>query len=211
LTDDNEELSEEEVAEAITNYVIAKLNEGKSTEEVISDFARDFGLSVEDARTAITPLIAQLRENAADETVTAPKLAGAAAGGMTAAALGGWIWAKIAIATGYEVGYIALGVGFIVGIAVAIVSGGMRGPLTQLVGVVCACTGILLGKWWTILDNPQVQMLVDAGFIDFVGFATNFTEFVSPIDYLWFGLAGCITFSMLGRSGLDLSKQNRFS
>ena len=211
MTDDGEELSEEEAAEAITNYVIAKLNEGKSTEEVVNDFAADFNLSIEDARSALAPLIVQLRENASGETVTAPKLIGAAVGGMLAAGLSGWVWAKIAIATGYEVGYIALGVGFVVGMAIAIIGGGIRGPLPQLIGVVCACTGILLGKWWTALDNPEVQMLVNAGVIDFMGFAANFTEFVAPIDYLWFGLAGYITFSMLGRSGLDLAKQNRFS
>lgn len=64
---------------------------------------------------------------------------------IIAAVAGGAVWAGIVVATGYEVGYVAIGIGLLVGLVVAI---GARGQ-SEGVGVLAAgvaVVGLLVGK-----------------------------------------------------------------
>src|SRR3989344_8188676 len=47
-----------------------------------------------------------------------PNFVGALIGGLIGAIIGGSIWYGIAVVTGYEIGYVALGLGYLVGFGV---------------------------------------------------------------------------------------------
>jgi len=68
-------------------------------------------------------------------------------GGLVGATIGGAIWAAVVYFTEYEIGYIAIAVGFLAGLFAVLFSGGRRGIPIQLVAVLTALLGILVGKY----------------------------------------------------------------
>jgi hypothetical protein len=76
-------------------------------------------------------------------------LAGLAAGAV-AALVGAVLWAVITNATGYQIGFMAIGVGFIVGYAVRIVGKGMDQAF-GIGGAVLALLGCVVGNVLAIL------------------------------------------------------------
>jgi hypothetical protein len=71
----------------------------------------------------------------------------AALAGLGAAVVGGVAWGLIVKWTDYEIGFAAWGIGFIVGTAVVLGAQGKRGAPFQLLAVVLALVGIVLGKY----------------------------------------------------------------
>jgi hypothetical protein len=89
----------------------------------------------------------------------------AAAAGLAAAIVGGVVWALIVRWTEYEIGFVAWGIGFLVGTAVAFGAGGARGVPLQVLAVVLALAGIVIGKYlsfvWVIQDElPGIDLPV---------------------------------------------------
>ena len=68
--------------------------------------------------------------------------------GIVSALVGAVIWAVVTVATGYQIGWMAVGVGFLVGIAV-MVAGQGEGGLFGTIGAVCALLGCVLGNLFT--------------------------------------------------------------
>lgn len=66
-------------------------------------------------------------------------------GGIVAAVVGGAIWAGIAIATDFEIGYVAIGIGALAGFAVAALGKNGSASLGMIAGA-CALLGLLAGK-----------------------------------------------------------------
>lgn len=112
--------------------------------------------------------------------------------GFIAALVGAGVWAGVTIATGYQIGWIAVGVGFLVGIAVR--AGGKGLDATYgVVGAVMALIGCALGNLFTIawfvsgefdtsvvdiMNQLNVEMVVEL-------MKATFT----PMDLLFYGLA----------------------
>ena len=67
--------------------------------------------------------------------------------GLVAAIVGGVIWGLIVRWTEYEVGFVAWGIGFIVGTAVVFGARNLRGLPYQLIAVILALLGIAIGKY----------------------------------------------------------------
>ena len=98
-----------------------------------------------------------------------PNLALAVIAGVVAAIIGGIAWAAVTVTTEYQIGYMAIGVGFLVGFAVRLGHG--RTPAFGLIGAVLALAGCLLGN-----------------FLSMVGFVTksenlDYLKTLSAIDY----------------------------
>lgn len=72
-------------------------------------------------------------------------LFGAIAAGVVAAFLGGGLWAAIVVVTHYEVGWVAWGVGALVGIAMARMTSA-RGRHVAMLGALLAGLGLVTGK-----------------------------------------------------------------
>ncbi|MEK7449441.1 MAG: hypothetical protein AAB019_08155 [Planctomycetota bacterium] len=68
-------------------------------------------------------------------------------GGGLAAIVAAVIWAGLVILTGYEVGYVAIGVGALAGYGVYLAAGRKRGVTLQIIAAVVGITGILIGKY----------------------------------------------------------------
>jgi hypothetical protein len=70
--------------------------------------------------------------------------------GLVAAIAGAAIWAAITVATGYQIGFMAIGVGFLVGYAVRVAGKG-RGQRFAIAGAVLALAGCVLGNLLTVV------------------------------------------------------------
>ena len=71
----------------------------------------------------------------------------AIAAGLVAAIVGGIVWGLIVKISDYEVGFVAWGIGFVAGTAVVFATRGGKGRRLQVIAVVSALVGILLGKY----------------------------------------------------------------
>ncbi len=83
-------------------------------------------------------------QNAKAPGNTASRFLGAAALGTVAAAIGCALWMLVTELTGYQIGLIAIVVGYIVGIAVHVGSRRVGGPVYQLLAVFLTYTAIVM-------------------------------------------------------------------
>jgi len=84
----------------------------------------------------------------------------ALAGGVVSALLGAAIWAIVTDATGYQIGWMAVAVGFLVGFAVRYLGKGIERPF-QYVGAVCALLGCVLGNYFAVAGSVAQDMHID--------------------------------------------------
>ena len=82
----------------------------------------------------------------------------AALAGLVAAIVGAVIWGLIVRWTDYEVGFVAWGIGFIVGTAVVLGAQGARGVPLQVIAVVLAAVGVVLGKYLAFVWIGQDEL-----------------------------------------------------
>jgi hypothetical protein len=117
------------------------------------------------------------------------------AAGLGAALVGGAAWGLIVKITGYEVGVIAWGIGFVAGTAVVFATRGAKGPELQAIAIASALVGILLGKYLSFAFDVQDQA-EELGFTIglfssemFRIFRENLGDAFGLFDLLWVGLA----------------------
>lgn len=114
-----------------------------------------------------------------------------AMGGLAALA-GAVIWALITVLTGYQIGFMAIGVGLLVGFAVRISGNGID-PIFGYLGAGLALLGCLLGNVFTIYGT--LAQMMEINFFEAFGsfplseIPTLIAETFSPIDLLFYGLA----------------------
>lgn len=78
-------------------------------------------------------------------------------GAVIGGAIGATVWAAISYFTGYEIGYVAIGVGFVTGLGAVIGSGGDGNAWSGLVAVVVALMSIVAGK--AIVNQIYIDQL----------------------------------------------------
>jgi hypothetical protein len=117
----------------------------------------------------------------------------AALAGLAAAVVGGIVWALIVRWTEYEIGFVAWGIGFLVGTAVVFGAREARGIPLQVLAVVLALVGIVIGKYlsfvWVIQDElPGLNLPVfSTDTMDIWWDARS--DIWGGWDLLWVGLA----------------------
>jgi vacuolar-type H+-ATPase subunit I/STV1 len=114
------------------------------------------------------------------------------AGGTAAAIVGAIVWAIITVATGYQIGWIAMGVGFIVGYSVRYLGKGMD-PIFGIMGGALALFGCLLGNFFSLIGitanqegMPYLDLLSN---IDYSLIPEIMIDTFSPMDLLFYGIA----------------------
>ena len=115
-------------------------------------------------------------------------------GGLVAAVVGAGIWAAITVMTGYQIGWMAVGVGFLVGYAVRTMGKGIIGTF-GFIGAGCALIGCLLGNVLSTAGFISMQEAIP--FMDVVLSVLSQPAFMidiliatfSPIDLLFYGIA----------------------
>ena len=119
----------------------------------------------------------------------------ALAAGLVAALVGGIVWGLIVKISDYEVGIVAWGIGFIAGTAVVLATRGAKGQRLQVIAVVSALLGILLGKYlsFAFVVQEDAESFGDSiGLVSgdmFSLFRENLDVVFSFFDLLWVGLA----------------------
>ncbi|HEX8312044.1 MAG TPA: hypothetical protein VF614_12045 [Chthoniobacteraceae bacterium] len=112
--------------------------------------------------------------------------------GVTAAVVGGGLWAAITLMTNYQIGWMAVGVGFLVGYAVRMAGKGVT-PIYGVIGAVCALLGCLLGNFFTATELIAQHLSVSE-----MEVISNMTpelvfemmkETFSGMDLLFYGIA----------------------
>lgn len=123
---------------------------------------------------------------------THQNLVGGAVAGLVAAAVGAAVWAGVTIGTGYQIGWMAVGIGFLVGLAVRTVGKGLD-PAFGIVGAVLALLGCGAGNLLAV-----VGMVAQAQSIAYMDVLSRLDVSVaerlmvatfSPMDLLFYGIA----------------------
>jgi hypothetical protein len=118
----------------------------------------------------------------------------AIAGGAVAALVGAAVWATVTIVVEYQIGWMAVGVGFLVGYAVRIAGKG-HGQKFAFAGAAFAFVGCVLGNLFTVIG--VIANHENVGFVSLLGrvmlrpgaVAGLMGETFSPMDLLFYGIA----------------------
>lgn len=138
----------------------------------------------------------QVQAEIADSQAGAGSIPMAVAGGAIGAAVGAAVWAGIGIGTEYEIGYVAVLVGFLAGVGVKTLTGGSHGTPLQLAAVLCAVGGLLAAKY--AIFAHEFTTVVREGFGMDLGYLAPetrdaFVEYSGDLfggfDLLWLALA----------------------
>jgi hypothetical protein len=112
--------------------------------------------------------------------------------GLIAAVAGAVVWAGVTVVTEYQIGWMAVGIGFLVGIAMRMMGKGID-QVFGIVGAVMALVGCLLGNVFTmawfiseqtgsslfsVLTQLEMRLVIDL-----------ITETFQVMDILFYGLA----------------------
>jgi len=192
--------STEDTLDRIRTFILKRMREG-ADRETIKLKLTERGTREEIADELVEREFAQAAQLAADvPPVTPGSLFPAIVGGGLAAAAGGIIWGLIAVTTGYEIGWIAWGVGLLAGTGVVMFAGGRKGLPLQLVAVFAAALGILIGKYFTFYSALKEYAAAELG-AEVVSelsmlspgviqiFGQSLGAMVSGFDALWLVLA----------------------
>src|SRR5215203_3770906 len=115
-------------------------------------------------------------------------------GGLIASLVGALLWAIITYATKYQIGFMAVGVGFLVGYAVNYFGKGITSAF-GVVGAVCSLFGCIFGNILTSIIAASLQegipflSILAAFFTNPTLIPTLLKETFSPIDLLFYGIA----------------------
>jgi len=114
------------------------------------------------------------------------------AAGMLASFVGAAIWTGITFATETQWGLLAVGIGFMVGLAVRTMGKGLE-PKFGVVGAVFSALAIVMGNFLTIVVFASAEY--DVGFfamlgsIDYAMMPSIMIETAHPMDLLFYGIA----------------------
>ncbi|MBS1506976.1 MAG: hypothetical protein JSS79_10030 [Bacteroidetes bacterium] len=114
------------------------------------------------------------------------------AGGAVAAVVGGVIWALVTVSSGYQIGWMAVGVGFLVGYSVRFLGKGID-KVFGVIGASLALFGCLLGNFFSIIGFAAKQesmgIFAILTSLDYSLVPDVMIEAFSPMDLLFYGIA----------------------
>lgn len=129
-------------------------------------------------------------------------------GALLGIILSGAIWGGIAIATDYEVGYVAIATGALTGFLVAVFAKRKVNAIHQLYAVIASLIGILLGKYIAI--SYAANDMFGLGYFDqevMTLFEDHIMNGLEPMNYLFFGLAVVIAWQVTKSTSVKAKQQ----
>ncbi len=113
-------------------------------------------------------------------------------GGAVAALVGAAVWAAVTVATKWQSGFVAIGIGFLVGYVVRRTGQGVDTSF-GIVGAVMALLGCVAGNYFTacafIAEYESIGFMEVLMAVDVQTAIEIMTERFSPMDLLFYGLA----------------------
>jgi len=200
--------------EDLNGTITEQLESGKSQGAVVRGLVLS-GMTESEANQAVERVSSQMKQTAGEEEFSSGALVPAILGGLLAALIGGAIWGGIAIWTGSEIGYVALGVGFLCGTGVVLITGGKKGAPLQAIAVVASLLGIAIGKYVDFFsvvkgitaeergaEAAATMSLFSVEMVQFFG--DSIPAMASGYDALWVVLAVYMAWSIPKASGLKI-------
>jgi len=200
--------------EDLNGTITEQLESGKSQGAVVRGLVQS-GMTESEANQAVERVLSQMKQTAGEEEFSSGALVPAILGGLLAALIGGAIWGGIAIWTGSEIGYVALGVGFLCGTGVVLITGGKKGAPLQAIAVVASLLGIAIGKYVDFFsvvkgitaeergaEAAATMSLFSVEMVQFFG--DSIPAMASGYDALWVVLAVYMAWSIPKASGLKI-------
>ena len=138
---------------------------------------------------------AQLEAEVAQGQASADVVPRAAAFGALGALIGAAVWAVVVIVTNYEIGYLAVLVGFLAGYGVKYGAGGQHGQQLQRAAIGCTLVGLIASKYFIyahFLSEAAAEEGVSLGYFSsatLTSFPGAIVSMLSPFDLLWLFLA----------------------
>lgn len=111
--------------------------------------------------------------------------------GLIAAVIGALLWAMVTVTTNFQIGFMAIAIGFLVGYAVRF----GRGTTTifGVVGAVLALLGCMLGNVFSLVGffarQENIGVLTALGAIDYAKIPSIIAASFRPMDLLFYGIA----------------------
>ncbi len=154
--------------------------------------------AVQERLDSTTPLAqeevhARLDEGVLHQLRMEQNLAKGGLAALAAGVLGAAIWAVITVATEYQIGFMALAIGAMVGFAMRFAGKGVD-QVFGIVGAFIAVASCFLGNFLSIIGFGMGEL--GTGFFetllifDYAYFFPVMAETFSPIDLLFYGIAG---------------------
>lgn len=132
------------------------------------------------------------REELIEELRSQQNFPFAVIGGVLAAVFGAILWAAITVATEYQIGYMAIAVGLIVGFTVRFFGAGVDMKF-GILGAILSLFGCLLGNLFSqigfIANAYSYAYLEVFSYLDFSSIIDVMVESFSPMDILFYGIA----------------------
>ena len=188
-----------ETLEKVRAFVIQQIKEG-ADQATAAHQLTTMGVEREAATRLVEAIYPHVLQTAKAEQLSPAALLPAAVGGLLAAVLGGTVWGGLVVWTGYEIGYVAWGVGVVSGMAVVLFAGGRKGMPLQALAVVSSLLGIAIGKYVTFyhllkeqvsdefgVEAAQLISIASSPVLSFFG--ENFSVLLGGFDILWVLLA----------------------
>jgi hypothetical protein len=114
------------------------------------------------------------------------------AGGAGAAIVGAAVWALVTVGTGYQIGWMAVGVGFLVGYSIRFFGKGLDNVF-GIIGGAFALVGCLLGNFFSLVGfaakSENIDVISILFTIDYSLVPDIMIEAFSPMDLLFYGIA----------------------
>ncbi len=219
-TPEEENNLEEDAVNQFYGFVAEQMRAGvdKST---ISKNLEKTGIDKDEAQRITTTVTEQITAIVDKEQITPVSLSLATMGGLAAALTGGAIWGALVIATDYEIGIVAWGIGLLSGYAVAYSAMGSRGVPMQVIATISSALGIITGKYFIFYHYFKQSVEAEYGsevadqffvfseeVINF--FVENITSMLGVYDLLWIALAIGTAWFIPKGSGIKLPMGYRY-
>lgn len=113
-------------------------------------------------------------------------------GGLIAALISGLIWAAITVSTQYQIGFMAVGVGLLVGFSIRFFGAGIDKKFGYL-GAVLSLLGCVIGNLFSqvglIAEDQSLEYFETLTYLNFGLIIEILAESFNPIDLLFYGIA----------------------
>ena len=186
----------------LQNYVATQIQNGVDQDTIVAELGKS-GVEETMARRLVETTQHQALNGTIQPDSGSSNVQSAILGGLVASLIAGFIWGGIILATGYELGIVAWGVGVAVGYGVLIFSKGECGFPQKVAAVGFSFFGILVGKYFTFYvmlkeavgaefgpETVEELSVLSPGL--FFTYLANLGEVMGPYDLLWIALA-CIS------------------
>jgi hypothetical protein len=158
--------------------------------------------------------LAKVQAEIAGQKGTMLELPMALTGALAGAVAGAAVWAAIVVFTNFEVGYVAVLVGFLAGHGCKLGAGKARGQHLQIAAGVASVLGLVVAKYLIFAHFVRQQVMGDGAtdvswFDSFIleAFPGALAEMASPFDLLWIVLAVAAAYRVPAASTVTIQQR----